>query len=259
MPAFPFEAHPLYTWALVFVIAFGALTFPILFFVSAPYGRHFREGWGPTIAAKLGWVLMEAPSPIGYAVVHFRSEHGFASVPVVLLGMWQTHYVWRSFVFPLLMRGSGKRKPLLTVLMAVGFNCCNGTLNAFAITELAPHLWTNDWLTDPRFLIGVAVFVFGWAMNQHSDHLLRNLRQPGESGYKIPYGGAFRWVTSPNYLGEIIEWLGFALAAWTVPGIVFAGFTAANLIPRAVSHHRWYHEQFPDYPSERKAILPHVL
>lgn len=259
MPALPFEQYPLYAWALVFVIAFGALSFPALFFVTAPYGRHFREGWGPTIPAKLGWILMEAPSPIGFAVMFFRSEHALQSAPLVLLGLWQTHYIWRSFIFPLLMRGKGKRKPVMTVALAIVFNCCNGALNGFAITELAPHLWTNEWLTDPRFLGGLLVFAIGWAMNQHSDHLLRNLRKPGETGYKIPYGGAFRWVTSPNYLGEIIEWFGFALAAWTLPALVFALFTMANLLPRAIAHHRWYHEKFEDYPEARRAILPFLL
>jgi hypothetical protein len=44
-------------------------TVPYLFFWSAPYGRHAREGWGPRIPRTLGWVLMEAPSPIGFAAL----------------------------------------------------------------------------------------------------------------------------------------------------------------------------------------------
>ena len=38
----------------------------------------------------------------------------------------------------------------------------------------------------------------------------------------------------------------------------FVFFTAANLVPRAVSHHRWYQEKFDDYPA-RKAVIPFVL
>ena len=258
-PWLPFETHPVYAWALLAVMIFGAITFAALFFVTAPYGRHFRDGWGPSMPAKLGWILMEAPSPIGFACVYWQSEHALASVPLVLFAFWQTHYFWRAFVFPLLMRGAGKRKPVLTVLLAVAFNCCNGALNAYAITHLAPHLWSADWLLDPRFIVGVALFASGGAINQHSDHLLRHLREPGATGYSIPRGGAFRWVTSPNYLGEILEWLGFALAAWTLAAAVFAAFTAANLVPRAISHHRWYHEQFQNYPASRRAIVPYIL
>jgi hypothetical protein len=35
--------------------------------------------------------------------------------------------------------------------------------------------------------------------------------------------------------------------------------TAANLVPRALSHHRWYQANFPDYPHERRALLPGLL
>ena len=47
--------------------------------------------------------------------------------------------------------------------------------------------------------------------------------------------------------------------AWTWAGAAFAFFTTANLLPRALAHHRWYHEKFPDYPRERKAIVPGLL
>jgi hypothetical protein len=35
--------------------------------------------------------------------------------------------------------------------------------------------------------------------------------------------------------------------------------TSANLVPRAIAHHRWYRETFPEYPPERKAVLPLLL
>ncbi len=114
----------------------------------------------------------------------------------------------------------------------------------------------SGWLSDPRFLLGVALFGAGYAVNLHSDAVLRGLRRPGESGYKIPQGGFFRWVSSPNYFGEVVEWCGWALATWSAAGLAFALFSFANLAPRAVSNHRWYREQFPDYPAERRAIIP---
>ncbi len=39
----------------------------MLFFVIAPYGRHFRRGWGPTINNKMGWIVMEAAAPVIFA------------------------------------------------------------------------------------------------------------------------------------------------------------------------------------------------
>ncbi|HDP80029.1 MAG TPA: DUF1295 domain-containing protein, partial [Spirochaetes bacterium] len=92
--------------------------------------------------------------------------------------------------------------------------------------------------------------------NMHADHVLKNLRSPGETGYRIPAGGLYRFVSCPNYFGEILEWTGWALATWSLPGLAFALFTMANLVPRARAHHRWYHETFPDYPAERKRVIP---
>jgi len=252
-------AHPLYTWAVVGIVVMGLGAFVILLFISAPYGRHLRSGWGPTMNATLLWVLMEAPAPISFAVVYFMSSHALEAAPVVLMTMFMVHYIYRSFIYPFLMRGGHKEKPILTGVLAFGFNVANGSTNAFAITELAPHLRDASWFTDPRFVIGALIFVTGFAINHQSDAILRNLRKPGESGYKVPHGGLFRYVSSPNYLGEIIEWTGFALAAWTVPAFVFVFFTASNLVPRALSNHRWYHEQFDDYPPERHALIPFLL
>ncbi len=108
-------------------------------------------------------------------------------------------------------------------------------------------------------IIGASVFVIGWAINQHSDAVLRRLRGPGESGYKIPRGGLYRWVSCPNYLGEMLEWVGWAIAAWSLAGLAFAVFTIANLLPRALANHRWYQDKFADYPPERRAVVPFLL
>ena len=48
-----------YVWA-----ALALAVVPYLLLRPAPYGRHSRTGWGPSLNARLAWVLMEAPSPI---------------------------------------------------------------------------------------------------------------------------------------------------------------------------------------------------
>jgi hypothetical protein len=40
--------------------------------------------------------------------------------------------------------------------------------------------------------------------------------------------------------------------------VSFALFTAANLAPRALANHRWYHEKFADYPPERRRLIPFI-
>jgi protein-S-isoprenylcysteine O-methyltransferase Ste14 len=233
----------------------AAITAPFLFFVTAPYGRHARSGWGPTVPARAGWVLMEAPSALGFAVWFALGDPGGANL--VFLALWEVHYLYRSFVFPLLMRPGG-RMPVSILASGVLFNAINAYINGrwlFTLSGGTPIAW----LADPRFLIGFVLFVAGLAIHVHADGVLRNLRRPGETGYRIPNGGLYRWVSCPNYLGETLEWTGWALATWSLPGAAFAIWTAANLVPRARSHHRWYCETFPEYPARRKAFLPGVF
>lgn len=247
-----------YHYGLIFLFFFAVINSLVLIHLPAPYGRHARPGWGPSFPnGKWAWVIIEAPVPLVFLYFFVAGRNAMEPAALILCFLFQAHYLYRAFIFPLRMRGA-KPKPLLTMLIAIVFNVTNAALNAWAIATLADQL-DNEWLRDPRFLAGVALFVLGYAINHHSDAILRNLRAPHESGYKIPHGGLFRWITCPNYFGELIEWIGFALAAWTWPALAFAAFTASNLIPRAVTHHRWYHEKFPEYPKDRKAILPGIL
>lgn len=236
------------------MFACAAVTFAVLLVIPAPYGRHRRAGWGPEIDARIGWVLMESPSIWLFVLVYVRGEAAWQAAPLVLFSLWLAHYLQRTLVFPLLLR-PGAPQPVANVAMGFVFNLVNAWLNATAISQAALP-YPPDWLTSPRFVAGTLLFVTGMAINLHADAVLRRLRRPGETGYRIPYGGLYRFVTSPNYLGELVEWTGFALAAWSLPALAFAVFTAANLVPRARAHHRWYREKFPDYPSDRRALLP---
>lgn len=135
----------------------------------------------------------------------------------------------------------------------------NGFLNGYFLGTFKPD-YAVEWFYDWRFLTGVFLFAAGFIINFTSDNILFKLRKGGNKGeYKIPQGGFYKWISSPNYFGEIIEWSGWALMTWSLPGLSFALWTAANLIPRAKAHHRWYRSHFPDYPKERKAIIPYVF
>jgi len=244
-----------YTVFLAAEFVLAGLTAAGLRFIVAPYGRHTRSGWGPTISARAGWVIMESPASLLFLAFYLTGDHRAELVPLVFLGLWQLHYAQRAFVYPFLMR-AGNRMPIAITAMAIAFNTLNAYVNAVWISQIGRY--APDWLTDPRFLTGVTLFFSGMLLNHHSDHVLRNLRSPGETAYKIPRGGAYRWVSSPNYLGEIVEWLGWALATWSLAGLAFAAYTMANLVPRALANHQWYRERFPDYPAERHALIPYV-
>lgn len=245
----------LHGWLVGGLFVMAAATCAVLLWIDAPYGRHLRPGaWGPEVSARLGWVLMELPASVFFFLVFLAGDAAGERVPQVLAGLWLCHYLHRNFVYPLRMPAAGRTMPVLVAAGGFAFNLLNAYLNARAVSHFGRY--DPDWLTDPRFLAGAAVFAAGFALNVHSDHILLRLRRPGRTGYAIPRGGGFRLVSCPNYLGEIIEWGGWALAAWSSAGLAFFAYTAANLGPRARSHHRWYRARFRDYPPERKALIP---
>jgi len=246
--------HSALVWA---VLLLGPVTAGLLLVISAPYGRHGRAGWGPTISARLAWIAMESPSVLVFLVVYWLGDHRAAPTAVVLFALWQVHYVHRTFIYPFRIRSAGKRTPLVIALLAFVFTFVNAYINARWVAHFGSY--ETGWLSDPRFLLGSLLFVLGMVVNLQSDTILLRLRKPGQTGYQVPMGGLYRWVSCPNYLGEILEWVGWAIATWSLPGLAFAVYTVCNLAPRARTHHLWYREKFPEYPQERKALIPFVF
>ena len=237
-------------------IAVGLGTLLLLFFVDAPYGKHQRSGWGPGIPNQLAWFVMEIVVLAVFFIVYGVTNSDWTSPTLVFAGLLSFHYVNRALIYPWRTRTRGKTMPLSIFAASVGFNTMNGFLLGWDFS----HNLQRDvtWFADPRFLIGIVLFVAGLALNWDSDNRLLALRKGGDTGYHIPYGGGFSRVSAPNLLGEIIEWGGFALLTWSISGLAFFIWTCANLVPRALATHRWYHEKFPDYPANRKALIPYV-
>lgn len=239
------------------VMACGAVALVVLLFISAPYGRHGRDGWGPKMPARLGWIVMESPAVLLFLWVYAQGQHALATVPLLLCALWQAHYIHRTFIFPFRIRATGKTMPVLVAALAFGFQLVNAWTNARWLSELGAYPPLAE--ASPLFFLGAAVFVAGLVINVHADNVLLGLRAPGETGYRVPQGGLYRFITNPNYFGEILEWTGFALASWSLSGLAFLVFTVANLAPRAVANHRWYREKFADYPAERRVLIPGVF
>jgi 3-oxo-5-alpha-steroid 4-dehydrogenase 1 len=239
-----------------FVVATGI--FIALFFISAPYGRHSRRGWGLQLPNWAGWLLMESFSAIVMLVMFLIGNAPKTLTTIIFLLMWEAHYIHRSYIYPFLLRDGKKKMPITVIIMAIVFNLGNGYLNGRYIFHFAGSRYAMNWLLDPRFIVGTMLFIAGFIINRWADNSLRGLRKPGETGYKIPFGGLYEYISCPNYFGENLEWFGWAIATWSLPGLTFAIWTFANLAPRAWSHHKWYHDNFNEYPLNRKALIPGI-
>ncbi len=238
-------------------LALAPLTAALLLKVRAPYGRHYEAGWGPNVPSWIGWVLMECPATLLFAWVYFLGDFWRNRAPFLLFCIWQLHYVNRTFVFPLRLRSPDKPMPLAVLLSGVAFNCLNAYINGRHISHL--HQYAEDWVFAPQVWVGLTIFFVGLSMNLKADNMLFHLRKGGETGYKIPRGWLFEYISCPNYFGEIIEWTGWAVASWSLPGLAFAVYSAGNLGCRALSHDQWYRATFSKYPSRRKALVPFLL
>ncbi|MFN8278302.1 MAG: 3-oxo-5-alpha-steroid 4-dehydrogenase [Chitinophagales bacterium] len=244
-----------FTW---FWIGCAVVIFPILLKVTAPYGRHTTRQWGPVMSNTWGWVVQEAPSFLLVTFFFFTGSLPKTHASYFFWALWSLHYIHRSFIFPFRTKTQGKTIPVLIVASAIFFNLWNGILNGYYFGSVGGN-YDDSFFTSPRFFTGFAIFLTGVFINVQSDNILLSLRKPGETGYKIPEGGFFRWVSCPNLFGEMVEWCGFAVMVWSLPAFSFALWTVVNLLPRALDHHRWYQSKFPDYPASRKAVIPGLL
>lgn len=251
------EIYNGFLWGMT---ALAVVVFFALYHVRAGYGL-LRDGhWGPQIGNRWGWFLMESPVFLAMLVFWLCSPRRFDAVPLIFLCLFQLHYFNRSFIYPMLLKGRSKM-PLGIIVMGVVFNLLNAAMQGLWIFYLAPEgRYSIDWLTTPQFIIGVVVFFAGMVINMHSDHIIRHLRKPGDTGHYLPKGGMFRYVSSANYFGEILEWTGFAILTWSAAGAVFAIWTFANLVPRADAIYHRYAEMFGEEfcKAHLKRVIPFI-
>ncbi|CAL8259996.1 unnamed protein product [Merluccius merluccius] len=241
-----------------FLMFMAACAFFALLFENVPYGRHASSKYGFPVNVKFAWFVQELPAfMVPLCLLLWTSSAKTSQLPNrLLIAMYLIHYVQRSLIYPFLIRG-GKPTPVVSFALAFVFCVYNGYMQIRYLSHYAEY--PTGWVTHPCFITGSALWLVGWLVNVHSDHILRTLRKPGETGYQIPRGGVFEYVSGANFLGEITEWAGFALAGCSVHSTSFAVFTLVVLASRAVAHHRWYINKYEDYPKSRKALIPFVF
>jgi 3-oxo-5-alpha-steroid 4-dehydrogenase 1 len=240
----------LYVWLMLAVITFVALLRR-----PAPYGRHADQCPGPCVNATIGWVLMEMPASLLFLLWFLLGTSPRSITALVFFVMWQAHYVDRAFVYPFTLGRSAHPVPLLIVALSMLFNSVNTYINGRYLFTFSGG-YPDAWLLDARFWGGLALFGGGYLLNRHADRALRRARLSTGLRYCRLDDGIFRAICCPNYLGEILIWTGWAIATWSLAGLSFAVWTAANLVPRARAHLGWCRSHFDGYPVNRRALIP---
>ena len=242
-------------WAMAFM---GLFVFVTLYFVDAGYGKFRSNKWGYSINNKLGWVLMECPAliPIAYTIVALTPS----ALAILFMSLYALHYVYRSFIFPALLKGNSKM-PLAITAMGATFNFTNSTLLCASVVAFPKESYTDicSYAGNWNFWLGIVLFFMGMYTHMKADHNIRNLRKPGDTNHYLPKGGLFDYVTSANYFGELLEWTGFAILLCNPAAWMFVWWTAANLVPRAHAINKKYRAEFGnEQVGKRKRVIPFI-
>lgn len=243
----------------------GVVVFIVLQFVTPAYGMTFNSRWGMSVRSNLGWFIMESPVFFTMLMLYFISLYyhirPFNIVTFVMFVFFEFHYFQRSFVFPLLMRGQS-RMPITIIALGFLFNTTNAVMQGgWLFFFAAQDAYPISWFWSPQFIVGTLIFLFGMVVNIYSDRVIREMRQNDmDNNYYLPHGWPFDRVSSANYLGEVLEWLGFAILTWSVSGLVFLLWTCANIIPRSkqvyLRYTQFFGEEFTSL--KRYKIFPWI-
>ncbi|EIW83696.1 hypothetical protein CONPUDRAFT_119066 [Coniophora puteana RWD-64-598 SS2] len=286
--------HPLYDVGRMCLFFIPSFFCPLTFFSDAPFGRFARSGNSIFILDGIKvWIVMElvAPTALLYSLIYRPLSAGESSLPLsgpqlLVVALFLIHYFHRAIISPL--RTPSRSKSHAGILLSgSSFNSFNGTLLGTYLSSDFAHAYLKDAFSRPLFWLGVAVWALGFWYNIVHDEVLLDLRRHAQAKgkakkgaldaenkdyYAIPHGYLYRWISYPNYLCEWIEWIGWAAAGAPLPDFSSFGSVLRTILPpwimvwgavvlmlpRAYRGHVWYHEKFPEYPKDRKAVIPYL-
>ncbi|RZB77531.1 very-long-chain enoyl-CoA reductase art-1, partial [Asbolus verrucosus] len=174
--------------------------------------------------------------------------------------LWSIHYSKRILETAFVHRFSHGTMPLFNLFKNSSYYWGFALYVAYHVNHPL-HTPPPAWL----FYLGASLFILCEIGNLSVHILLRNLRPEGTNVRKIPLPDSnpftllFNYVSCPNYTYEYGAWVGFGLLTGCLPVFLFALAGLYQMAVWAVGKHKKYRSEFPNYPKQRKAILPFIL
>ncbi|KAK7413057.1 Very-long-chain enoyl-CoA reductase [Neonectria punicea] len=207
----------------------------------------------------LGPILIHTAVVAARPYLYKNAEGAMSQTQWLSYGMIVLHFVKREFETLFVHKFSANTMPFFNVFKNSFFYwAISGALCAFTIyspTSLAAK--ADIPVIDA---LGTALYLFGETGNALVHRYLSSLRSTGGTERKIPVGYGFNLVTCPNYMFEILSWVGIILASrdWAV--VLFIAIGAAQMFDWAKGKERAYRKEFGDsYKKKRYGILPGLL
>jgi protein-S-isoprenylcysteine O-methyltransferase Ste14 len=229
------------------------------------YGRLKGSLFPFEFPPRIAWCLMELPNLI--AVFYFTAVEGDGLG--LGLALFLLHYLNRTIIYPLTLRTTTKI-PVEIVASALCFTSANGYLQGISNAKIQGGQAIN-WVVRSA---GLILFFAGMLINIKADRLLQASKsktpqkkdvQPSQGSppkthnYVVIDQFLFKYISSPNYFGEIIEWLGYFLVCQNAEAFLFFFSTLNILVAAALPRHEWNRKNIEGYPLDRKAIVPFLV
>lgn len=246
-------------WIHIGLVSFGFIIAIISFFAQCwkpmPYGKHSEANGSCNLPVRMANIAVHLiPGFVFFTITYFTGLHFNSPVNITLFILFIVHYLSRGVITPLVAKYSEARVVIWVPMHALLLNMVYHYINAEFIGSVD---YCRGYFYDPRFIIGATLFVIGFIVNRISDTQVIFLRKSRKDhSYLIPRGFLFNLISCPNYFGEGLQWLGWAVMTWSLAGFVWWLYTESVFVPRARHNHNWYKNQFLNYPHYRRALIP---
>ncbi|KAI0389704.1 3-oxo-5-alpha-steroid 4-dehydrogenase-domain-containing protein [Xylariaceae sp. FL0594] len=250
------DLGPQISWKLVYLCEYLG---PLLFH---PFFLSVRKHLYPAVYPYIKDVV---PSPDPVAAV----TGALTGTQRAAFWMIMAHFVKRELEVLFVHKFSANTMPAAFIVRNSAFYwSLAGFLGALEIyAPFSPTALAGDFLSpsssSSSFLIdalGLALYVFGELCNAHVHWYLSSLRKPGETARKIPRGLGFGLVTCPNYMFEIVAWIGIILITRSPTLVVFIAIGSYFMYVWGWGKEKAYRKEFGDkYKKKRSVMLPGLL
>ncbi|CCF36891.1 3-oxo-5-alpha-steroid 4-dehydrogenase [Colletotrichum higginsianum] len=231
-------------------------------------GHVLVKDLGPQLAWSTVFVIEYlGPILIHLAVVSLRpyiysgpgATKALSPTQLLTLAMFLGHFLKREYETLFVHKFSANTMPLRNIFKNSFFYWAfAGLLSAWHV--YSPSSPTALARNDAVDVLGTIIFLFGEASNAIVHLNLASLRSHGGTERQIPRGYGFSLVTCPNYMFEIISWIGVIITSRSWAVAVFIAIGAAQMAQWAKGKERAYRKEFPEtYKKKKFVLLPGIF
>ncbi|KAI1184371.1 3-oxo-5-alpha-steroid 4-dehydrogenase-domain-containing protein [Nemania serpens] len=243
------DLGPQISWRLVYLCEYlGPLVFH-------PFFAAIRNHLYPAVYPYLKGIV---PPPTATTL----SSGALTSVQQAAFAMITAHFVKRELEVVFVHKFSANTMPAAFIVRnSLFYWVFAGLLGALEIyAPFSPAARPEPFLSSPLDVLGLGLYLGGELANANVHWYLSTLRKPGETARKIPTGLGFSLVTCPNYMFEIIAWIGIILVTRSPTLVVFIVIGSYFMYTWGWGKEKAYRKQFGDkYKKKRFVMLPGLL